>query len=185
MKYEVRLSGKGGQGLVLVGIILGEAAAIYEDLHAVQKQSYGPEARSGASRSDVIISDREIEYPVIEEADLLLAMSQEAYEKYSPQMKKDGLLIMDKSLVLPAGTEEGAERDKKIYCFEFTKLARRDFNLEIVANMIALGTIIPLMKFISQESVCKTLIQRVPPKFLQVNQKAFELGISLAREVDI
>lgn len=179
MKYEVRLSGKGGQGLVLAGIILGEAAALHEDLHAVQKQSYGPEARSGASRSDVIISDREIEYPVIEEADLLLAMSQEAYEKYSPQMKKGGLLVMDQSLVLPEGT------DKKIYRFEFTKLARRDFKLEIVANMIALGAIIPLMKFISKESVSKVLSQRVPPKFLAVNQKALELGISLAQEVAI
>lgn len=181
MKYEVRLSGKGGQGLVLAGIILGEAAALHEDLHAVQKQSYGPEARSGASRSDVIISDREIEYPVIEEADLLLAMSQEAYEKYSGQMKRDGLLVIDQSLVLP----EETDRDKKIYRFDFTKLARRDFHLEIVANMIALGAIIPLMKFISQKSVSNVLIQRVPPKFLTVNQKAFELGISLAQEVAI
>ena len=126
-------------------------------------------------------SERQIDESVIEEADLLLAMSQEAHEKYSPQMKKDGLLVLDQSLVLP----EGTEGDKKIYRFEFTKLARRDFNLEIVANMIALGTIIPLMKFISQESVSKVLTQRVPPKFREANQRAFELGISLAREVAI
>jgi 2-oxoglutarate ferredoxin oxidoreductase subunit gamma len=181
MKYEIRLSGKGGQGLVLVGIILGEAAALYENLYAVQKQSYGPEARSGASRSDVIISDQEIEYPVVEEADLLLAMSQEAYEKYSSQMKKDAILIIDQSLVSLKSTDP----IQKIYRFDFTKVARRDFNLEIVANMIALGTVIHLMKFIPKESTLDALSQRVPPKFLAVNEKAFELGISIAREVTL
>ena len=181
MKYEIRLSGKGGQGLVLVGIILGEAAALYENLYAVQKQSYGPEARSGASRSDVIISDQEIEYPVVEEADLLLAMSQEAYEKYSSQMKKDGILIIDQSLVSLKATDP----IQRIYRFDFTKVARRDFNLEIVANMIALGTVIHLMKFIPKESTLDALSQRVPPKFLAVNQKAFELGISIARGVTL
>jgi len=181
MKYEIRLSGKGGQGLVLVGIILGEAAALYENLYAVQKQSYGPEARSGASRSDVIISDLEIEYPVVEEADLLLAMSQEAYEKYSPQMKKDGILIIDQSLVSPKSTDP----IQTIYPFDFTKVARKNFNMEIVANMIALGAVIHLLKFIPKESALEALSQRVPPKFLAVNQKAFELGISIAREVTI
>jgi len=181
MKYEVRLSGKGGQGLVLVGILLGEAAAIHENLYAIQKQSYGPEARSGASRSDVIISDEEIEYPVIEESDLLLTMSQEAYDRYSTKLKKDGILIFDKTLVSPQAT--GA--DQKIYSFDFTLLARKEFNMEIVANIIALGTILHLMKFVSKDSVLKVLEQRVAPKLLAVNKKALELGISIAQEVGI
>lgn len=181
MKYEVRLSGKGGQGLVVVGIVLGEAAAIYENLYAIQKQSYGPEARSGASRSDVIIADEEIEYPVIEEPDLLLTMSQEAYAKYSTKLKKNGILIIDKTLVSP----DPMETDQKIYPFDFTRLARKELNMEIVANIIALGTIIHLIKFVSKDSVLKVLKQRVSPKLLAVNQKALELGISIAKEVGI
>jgi 2-oxoglutarate ferredoxin oxidoreductase subunit gamma len=108
-------------------------------------------------------------------------MSQEAYQKYSPQMKRDGILIIDQSLVSPKSTDP----IQTIYRFDFTKVARKNFNLEIVANMIALGAVIHLLKFIPKESTLEALSQRVPPKFLAVNQKAFELGISIAREVTI
>ena len=103
--YEIRLSGAGGQGLILVGKILAEAAAIYDDKNATQSQSYGPEARGGASRSEVIISDSDIDYPKATQIDLLLAMTQEAVDKYAQDVKKDGIILVDSGFVnkLPPG----------------------------------------------------------------------------------
>ncbi len=98
-RYEIRLSGSGGQGLILAGKILAEAAAIYEGLNAVQTQSYGPEARGGASKAEVVISDTEIEYPKAIELDLLLSLTQESCMKYSSDLKEGGILIIDSSFV--------------------------------------------------------------------------------------
>ncbi|MDA8217816.1 MAG: 2-oxoacid:acceptor oxidoreductase family protein, partial [Dehalococcoidales bacterium] len=92
-RYEVRLAGVGGQGLQLAGLILAEAAAIYENKNVVQSQSYGAEARGGPSMSEVIIGDGDIDYPKVTEPDLLLALSQDAADRYVPQVKKDGLKI--------------------------------------------------------------------------------------------
>src|SRR3990172_8617479 len=94
-QYEVRLSGSGGQGIILGGVILAEAAAIYEKKNAVQSQSYGPEARGGASKADVIISDEEIDYPKALKIDVLLALTQEACNKYIKDLKEGGVLIVD------------------------------------------------------------------------------------------
>jgi 2-oxoglutarate ferredoxin oxidoreductase subunit gamma len=181
MKHEIRLSGTGGQGLILAGIILGEAAAIYENLFATQKQSYGPEARGGASRSDVIISDREIEDPEIIEPDILLTMSQEAYDRYAKRLRKGGILIVDKSLVSIGAVGLNAS----IYSIDFTRSARNIFNKQIVANIIALGAVINLLRVVSKESVQKILEKRIPSQFLSVNQRALDLGITLSKEVSI
>lgn len=177
MKYEIRLSGTGGQGLVLAGIILGEAAAIHENFYALQRQSYGPEARGGASRSDVIISDEEIDYVVIDESDILLAMSQEAYDKYASKVKKGGILLIDTSLVCATLLD----RDVRFFSIDFTKSARSLFNTRIVANIIALGTIIGVLGIISENSVKKVLQERIPAKLLSINLRAFEQGIAFSK----
>ena len=178
MKYEIRLSGTGGQGLVLAGLVLGEAAAIHESLYAIQRQSYGPEARGGASRSDVIISDEEIEDPVIDEPDILLAMSQESYVRYGKKLKRKGILIVDKSIVTVSSIDDNVS----LYRLDFTKSARKIFNMQMVANIIALGAIINLLGIVSKDSVKKVLEKRISSKFLSVNQEALELGITLAQE---
>ena len=98
-RIEIRLVGEGGQGVILAGIILAEAAAIYDGLQVVQSQSYGPEARGGASKSEVIISDQEIDFPEVIHADLVIALSQEACDKYGQSLKDDGLLIVDTTQV--------------------------------------------------------------------------------------
>ena len=98
-RYEMRLSGEGGQGLVLAGKILAEAAAIYDDKNATQSQSYGPEARGGASKSEVIISDGEIDFPKAEDLDLLLALTQEAFDKYHADLREGGFLVVDAEAV--------------------------------------------------------------------------------------
>src|SRR5665811_493290 len=94
-RTEVRLAGEGGQGMILAGIILAEAATIYENLNAVQSQSYGPEARGGASKSEVIISPGEIDHPEVLEPDVVVALSQEAFKKFASTVKLNGLLIVD------------------------------------------------------------------------------------------
>ncbi len=99
MKYEVRLSGEGGQGLILAGKILAEAAAIHAGLNATQSQSYGPEARGGASRSEVILSDGEIDYPKATEVDLMVALTQQSYDTYRADVKRDGVVIVDSEAV--------------------------------------------------------------------------------------
>src|SRR5210317_2115900 len=95
LHYEIRLSGAGGQGLILIGKILAEAAAIYDDMNATQSQSYGPEARGGASRSEVIISDEDIDYPKAVNIDLLLALTQESVSKYYGDLKDGGIMLVD------------------------------------------------------------------------------------------
>src|SRR5512136_1101622 len=98
-RYEVRLAGEGGQGMILAGVILAEAAAVHDGLNAVQTQSYGPEARGGASRSEVIIARGEIDYPKVTAADLLLCMSQEACDKFYPEVKDEGCIVVDSDSV--------------------------------------------------------------------------------------
>jgi 2-oxoglutarate ferredoxin oxidoreductase subunit gamma len=141
LRFELRLSGEGGQGLVLAGKILAEAAAIYDDRNATQSQSYGPEARGGASRSEVIISEEEIDYPKAENLDLLLALSQEALDKYLKDLRPGGWLVVDSGAVtrVPDG-------DFRVMRAPFADLARERLEKPIVANIIALGVIVRLSR---------------------------------------
>ena len=177
MKHEIRLSGLGGQGLVLAGRILGEAATIHENLYAVQKQSYGPEARGGSSRSDVIIAEREVGFPYIDEADILLAMSQEAYDKYSRHLRPEGILIVDELFV----RAEPKTHPGRFYSLDFTRLARNRLKNGIVANIIALGAVAGLVGLVSSDSILKVIENRVPSRFVDINKEALELGFSLIR----
>ncbi|MEW6671342.1 MAG: 2-oxoacid:acceptor oxidoreductase family protein [Thermodesulfobacteriota bacterium] len=178
MKHEIRLSGLGGQGLVLAGRILGEAATIHENLYAVQKQSYGPEARGGASRSDVIIADAEVDFPYIDEADILLTMSQEAYAKYAGRVRPEGILIVDDLFV----RAEPKKHPGRFFSLDFTRLARNRLNNDIVANIIALGAVAGLLGVVSRDSLLKVIEKRVPSRFIDVNTEALDLGFSLIGE---
>jgi 2-oxoglutarate ferredoxin oxidoreductase subunit gamma len=177
MKHEIRLSGLGGQGLVLAGRILGEAATIHDNLYAVQKQSYGPEARGGASRSDVIIAEREVDFPYIDEADILLTMSQEAYDKYADQLRPEGILIVDDLFV----RAEPNAHPARFYSLDFTRLARNRLKNGIVANIIALGALAGLLNLVSRDAILKVIEKRVPSRFIDVNRQALDLGFSLIR----
>ena len=174
-RYEIRLSGAGGQGLILVGKILAEAAAIYDEKNATQSQSYGPEARGGASRSEVIISDDDIDYPKATNIDLLLAMTQEAVEKYSNDVKENGIIIVDSSYVkdIPTG-------NFKVFSYPITNIAEDEIGKKIVANIIALGAIVKLSNIISENAVINAIRARVPKGTEELNIKAFKHGIELA-----
>jgi 2-oxoglutarate ferredoxin oxidoreductase subunit gamma len=173
-QYELRLAGAGGQGLILAGIILAEAAAVHDGKNAAQTQSYGPEARGGASRSEVIISDREIIFPKVTEADLLLALSQEACDKYLPDLKEDGILVVDTVHVHDVPVA-GA------YELPITSIAEETTGRRITANMVALGVIVGLTDIVSRRAVEAAVAGRVPEGTQELNLKALAAGFEAAK----
>jgi 2-oxoglutarate ferredoxin oxidoreductase subunit gamma len=175
-RYDIRLSGEGGQGLVLAGRILAEAAAIYDNKNATQSQSYGPEARGGASRSEVIISDEDIDYPKAVHIDLLLAFTQESCNKYTKDLKPDGILLVDSGAVTKI--PEGSFR---VYKVPITELARTQVGKAVVANIVALGIIVQLTRVVSVEALETAVLSRVPKGTEQLNTKAFRTGMEVAK----
>jgi len=172
-RYEIRLSGSGGQGLILIGIILAEAIGLYEGLHVVQTQSYGPEARGGASKSEIVVSDEEIDYPKPQKLDLLLAMNQASCDLYYRDLKEDGKLLVDTTFVNQVPTNRAIR-------IPFTKLARERLGREIVANIVALGAISELIDLVSFKSL-GALLGRVPKGTEEINKKALRLGRRVAK----
>lgn len=174
-RYEIRFSGAGGQGLILAGVIMAEAASIYDGKQAVQSQSYGPEARGGASKSEVIVSDGPIDYPKATVVDALLALTQEACDKYAHDLKEGGVLLVDSDLVktLPPGKYNTVS-------FPIINTAKNEIGREIVANIVALGAIVALTGVVSKESAEKAVLSRVPEAFIELNRKAFQAGYEKA-----
>jgi 2-oxoglutarate ferredoxin oxidoreductase subunit gamma len=170
-RYEIRLSGSGGQGLILAGIILAEAASIYDGKEAVQTQSYGPESRGGASKSEVVISDQEIDYPKVTSPDLLLAMTQEACDKYAGDLKDSGITILDSFYV-----ERVPDQVKGVHLLPLTTIAKDEIGKVIVANIVALGAIVALSGVVSKEAAEKAILDRVPTGTEEMNLKAFNAG---------
>jgi 2-oxoglutarate ferredoxin oxidoreductase subunit gamma len=172
MSTQIRLSGSGGQGMLLAGIILSEAA-ILEEKNAVQTQSYGPEARGGASKSEVIISDEEIAYPKVTLPDVMLALTQEAYDKYAVDMNDNGTLVIDDSIKLSGN-------DKcKVVSAPIIESAREDLGRVIVANIVALGALVKVSGIVSQQSLETAVLKRVPKGTEELNKKALQTGFTL------
>jgi len=168
-RTEVRLAGEGGQGMILAGIILAEAAAIYDGKLAVQTQSYGPEARGGASKSEVIISSSEIDYPEVLTADVVVALSQEAYDKYAAGLKPGGLLIVDSEKV--AGVSQAGALKIPI-----SRLAFETTGKAITANTVALGVLVGLTGVVSRGAIEKAVAARAPRGTEEMNRRALEAG---------
>jgi 2-oxoglutarate ferredoxin oxidoreductase subunit gamma len=174
-RTEIRLAGEGGQGMILAGIILAEAAAIYDNKQATQTQSYGPEARGGASKSEVVIADGEIDHPEVLSADALVALSQEAFTKYSPGLKPDCLLIVDSDKV--TNSPESAVR------IPISRLAFETTGKSITANTVALGVLVGLTGVVSPQALEKAVTARAPHGTEDMNRKALEAGFEAARKV--
>lgn len=172
----VRLSGSGGQGLILAGVIYGKAASIYDGKNAVQTQSYGPEARGGASKSDIVLSTTPIDYPLAEKLDLLLCLNQESCDKYFPDLKENGILIVDSLYVKRIPTPTA-------YVLPLTEIAKNVVGRVVVANVVALGAVCELTPFVSRQAFENALRASVPKGTEQINLHAFEEGIRAAREL--
>ncbi len=170
---EMRLSGSGGQGLILAGIILAEAAILDKKL-AIQSQSYGPEARGGSSKSEVLISDKPIHFPKVTEPNLVLAMTQDAVDKYAADLPPDGILITDTTFV-----KQIPENAKKVYQLPITQTAKKNLGKELFANIVALGAIVAVTEAVSFDSITKAVLSRVPAGTENLNKQALELGTSL------
>jgi 2-oxoglutarate ferredoxin oxidoreductase subunit gamma len=176
MKQELRLSGTGGQGLITAGIILAEAALLDGKL-AIQSQSYGPEARGGASKAEVIISDEAIHFPKVTDPNLLLAMSQEAATKYSHDLTAGSVMITD-SLFSDVPDFGG-----KVYELPITHSAKEVLGKALFANIIALGALVKLTGIVSEESLVKAVLNRVPKGTEEKNKQALQVGMSIAETI--
>jgi 2-oxoglutarate ferredoxin oxidoreductase subunit gamma len=174
-RTEIRMAGEGGQGMILAGIILAEAAAIYGGKNAIQTQSYGPEARGGASKSEVVISSGEIDHPEVLEADVFVALSDEAYHKFAGNVKPGGLLIVDTDKV-----ENTIETAIKI---PITRLAFESTGRQITANTVALGVLVGLTGVVSPEAIEKAVTARAPRGTEAMNHKALQAGFDAAEKV--
>jgi len=190
LKRTVRFAGLGGQGVILAGIILARAAALYEKRevtmrekhahererdqpieggkYAVQLQSYGPEARGGASKSDVIISDERIDYPYVGSSDILVVMSEPAYKKYIGRVVQDGVIILDPDMVQ-------SRPEEKHHQVSATKIAI-ELGKRIVANVVMLGGLCQTTAVVSREALEKAIIDIVPEETKELNLEAFERG---------
>ncbi|MHB1413899.1 MAG: 2-oxoacid:acceptor oxidoreductase family protein [Chloroflexota bacterium] len=177
-RYEARLSGSGGQGIILAGIILAEAAGIHEGLQVVQTQSYGPESRGSSCKSDVVISESAVKYPGVHNLDLLVALTQEACDKYGQDLKADGLLIYDPLLVRkpPAAGKSG-------YAIAATSIAE-GMGRKIAANMVALGAVAALAGVVRPESLEEAVVARSPHGTGESNREAFRAGLAAARQAE-
>jgi len=167
-------SGSGGQGVITAAIILAEAAVLYEKLTAVQSQAYGPEARGGATRSDVIISDTMINYPKVIQPNVLVCLTQEAYNKFYTIIRPGGLLITDARFVKIQRKADAKQREIPIYATVMEKIGK-----PIVFNICMLGTLLTLTELVQPESVMKVIKARIPENFLELNQKALDIGLKL------
>ncbi len=177
MRQEIRLAGFGGQGIILAGYILGKAAALYDSKEAVFCQAYGPEARGGACSAEVVISDEPVDYPLFERADVVVLMSQEAFSKYGPSVKQDGILVLDSDLVRT--NTEGPN----VFRAPFTRIAERLGN-RLAANVVMLGYLTGVTGVASREAMEEAVRTSVRARFVDLNLKAFAEGYERAKQAE-
>jgi 2-oxoglutarate ferredoxin oxidoreductase subunit gamma len=176
MKYaEIRLAGSGGQGMGLAGRVFS-LAAINEDYNVCQTQSYGPEARGGASRTDIIVSSKEILFPNCRTLDVLLAMNQESTDKFSESVSENGFVLVDSTFVdqMPPG---------HVYEYPLTATSIKMFDSPLMTNLMALGMLAALTRYFKLDSWTTAIREAVPERFLEMNLKAFEHGHREGREM--
>jgi len=167
-------SGSGGQGVITAAIILAEAAVLYEKLIAVQSQMYGPEARGGATRTDIIISDSKINYPKVVQPNVLVCLTQEAYNKFYPIIRPGGLLITDTRYVKTQRKADAVQKELPMYQTVMEKIGK-----PIVFNICMLGVVISMTQLVKSESIMKVLETRIPSGFLEMNREALNIGMGM------
>ena len=170
-------SGSGGQGVITAAIIIAEAAVLYENLIAVQSQMYGPEARGGATRTDIIISDSKINYPKVTQPNVLVCLTQEAYNKFYPIIRPGGLLITDTRYVKIQRKADAVQKELPMYQTVMEKIGK-----PIVFNIFMLGVVISMTQLVKPESIMNVLETRIPSGFLEMNRQALNLGMAMGDE---
>ena len=171
---QIRFGGVGGQGIVLAGRLLGKAAALFDGKEAVCTQSYGPEARGGASRADVIISNQPVDYPYVTDADILAILFQEAYVRFHSRVKPGAMLIVDTGLVQPFDEQEN------VHGLPATKMAE-NLGSRLVTNIVTLGYLVGKTGVVSREAVEQAIRTTVKAQHVDLDIKALDAGISRAQ----
>jgi 2-oxoglutarate ferredoxin oxidoreductase subunit gamma len=174
---EIKVSGFGGQGIIRIGMILGKAAALNDNKSATLTQSFGPEARGGACSAQLVVSDTEILYPYLTVPDIVIAMSQEAYEKFEPELKDDGILLLEEDLVKP----HPVRGNIKQYAIAATRIAEKLGN-RLYANFVMIGFIVAITKLVPKQALLDAIPGTVPDRLLQKNLDALEQGYSVGEQ---
>lgn len=178
MKYEIRFSGSGGQGVITASVILGTAAALHDGKNVIQSQAYGPEARGGATKADVIIADEKILYPKAQHIDYLVSLTQKAANKFIKTLKKGGIVVVDSDFVdLPDSA------DYRILRLPMTSNTLAKFNRLTTLNVVSLGALVEISAAVSEAAAKKAVVENSPAGFEDMNIASYELGRDLARAV--
>ena len=177
-RSRIVFSGSGGQGVITAAIILAKAAAIFEGKNAIQSQSYGAAARGGATRTDIVIADSEINFPKVIQPNILVSLTQESYNKFSPIIRPGGLLLVDSKYVTI-----GKKVDAKHRVFPMFDTVLKEIGKPIVFNICMLGALIGITKLIKPESILKVLETTIPKDFMEMNKKALDMGIKMGEKI--
>jgi len=178
MRLEIRIAGFGGQGIIRTGMMLAMAACIHGNRNAVQTESYGPESRGGACKSEVVISDEEIDFPKVVDPDVLVAMSQEAYNTYIDTVKKGGTVLLDPDLV----QKQKAKPSIRVFRVPATRMAE-ELGKTIIANVVMLGAFASLTRLVDAEALRKSVLDNVPKGTEKLNLAAFEKGYNYGKKL--
>jgi len=174
-RFEARLSGEGGQGVVMGGAILAEAAILHEGRYAVQSPTYGSRVRGGPTKVDVIVSNDEIIYPRATAINFFLSLAQMAYNKFCSDLTDDAIILVDSNLV-----SNVTNNDHQVYRFPFVETAKRELGNVVLSNIIALTVTVELTAVVSREALWQAIQARVPQKYLDLNKQAMERGFEIA-----
>jgi 2-oxoglutarate ferredoxin oxidoreductase subunit gamma len=169
---EIRIAGFGGQGVILSAVMLGKAASIFENGFATMTQNFGPEARGGSCSAQLILSDEPVLYPYVTCPDIMVILSQEAYNRFAHDLKPGGLLIVEEDLVRVSNPNS----DKQIYSVPATRIAE-DLGKRMVLNSVIVGFFTAITKLLSADAVRQAVADSVPPSFRELNLKAFDKGL--------
>jgi 2-oxoglutarate ferredoxin oxidoreductase subunit gamma len=175
---EIKFGGFGGQGIILAGMIVGKAAALYDNKEATLTQAFGPEARGSACSAQVVVSNERILYPYITRPNIMMLMSQDAFTRFSPELAPGGLLIIEEDLVKPEPLPEGA----KVFRAPATRIAE-ELGRRIVLNIVMVGYFAAVTKILTPEAVRKAVQDSVPKGTIDLNLKAFDRGFEWGKKL--
>lgn len=178
MLKEIRIAGFGGQGVILSANILGRAAALFEGGYATMTQNYGPEARGGAASAALILSDEPILYPYLTHPDVLVVMSQEAYTRFGPELRENGILIVEEDLV----RLDGLSGTPRVYSIPATRFAE-ELGKKMVLNVVMVGFLVAVAEVVSREAARQAVAAAVPARFRDLNLAAFDRGYDYGRQL--
>jgi 2-oxoglutarate ferredoxin oxidoreductase subunit gamma len=174
---EIKIGGLGGQGVILAGMIIGKAAALFDNKDATLTQAFGPEARGSACSAQVIVSDSQILYPYVNHPDVMVSLSQDAYQRFVPELKADGILLIEEDLVKP----QGLPATTKVYGVPATRIAE-ELGRKMVLNIVVVGFFAAVVKLVGVDAMRKALKSSVPAGTEELNLKAFERGYQYGLE---